>query len=231
MAELEAAGYLDAAPHQRRPRAHGPRLPAVRRVDRDAGAAGAGRAADDPPPVRPGGVRQRAVVPPRGGHAGRPDPRRRPGHAGQAGGRPAAPRRPRRERRPAGQPRPRAGRGAGQAGAAARSTVVAHQADLDAAALRLNAAHRSAAPARQLARQLPDWPLETDADRLAGSAPWHAHPWRPISEFDASAVEDVFSEGLLNVMAAPEFSESEKLRRVFARPPGPRVPGRRWCTA
>lgn len=37
-----------------------------------------------------------------------------------------------------------------------------------------------------------------------------------MREFDASGVEDVFSEGLLNVMEAPEFSQSEKLRRVFA---------------
>ena len=39
---------------------------------------------------------------------------------------------------------------------------------------------------------------------------------RQMREFDASAVEDVFSEGLLNVMAAPEFARSEKLRRVFS---------------
>jgi heat-inducible transcriptional repressor len=37
-----------------------------------------------------------------------------------------------------------------------------------------------------------------------------------VRDFDASAVEDVFSEGLLNVMEAPEFARSEKLRRVFA---------------
>ena len=37
-----------------------------------------------------------------------------------------------------------------------------------------------------------------------------------MREFDAAAVEDVFSDGLLNVMEAPEFSQSEKLRRVFA---------------
>ena len=29
-------------------------------------------------------------------------------------------------------------------------------------------------------------------------------------------MEDVFSEGLLNVMEAPEFARSEKLRRVFS---------------
>jgi heat-inducible transcriptional repressor len=38
---------------------------------------------------------------------------------------------------------------------------------------------------------------------------------RVMREFDAAAVEDVFSEGLLNVMDAPEFARSEKLRRVF----------------
>jgi heat-inducible transcriptional repressor len=38
---------------------------------------------------------------------------------------------------------------------------------------------------------------------------------RMVHEFDASAVDDVFSEGLLNVMEAPEFARSEKLRRVF----------------
>jgi heat-inducible transcriptional repressor len=38
---------------------------------------------------------------------------------------------------------------------------------------------------------------------------------RLMREFDAAAVEDVFSDGLLNVMAAPEFSQSGKLRRVF----------------
>lgn len=39
---------------------------------------------------------------------------------------------------------------------------------------------------------------------------------RMMREFDAATVEDVFSDGLLNVMEAPEFSQSEKLRRVFA---------------
>ena len=38
----------------------------------------------------------------------------------------------------------------------------------------------------------------------------------PSSEFDAAAIEELFSDGLLNVMAAPEFAQSEKLRRVFA---------------
>jgi heat-inducible transcriptional repressor len=50
-------------------------------------------------------------------------------------------------------------------------------------------------------------------DRLVRSAAERA--LAVMREFDSSAVEDVFSEGLLNVMAAPEFSQSEKLRRVF----------------
>jgi heat-inducible transcriptional repressor len=39
---------------------------------------------------------------------------------------------------------------------------------------------------------------------------------RALYEFDGAAIEELFSDGLLNVMAAPEFAESEKLRRVFA---------------
>ena len=36
-----------------------------------------------------------------------------------------------------------------------------------------------------------------------------------LREYDAAVVEDVYSDGLLNVMAAPEFAEADKLRRVF----------------
>ena len=39
---------------------------------------------------------------------------------------------------------------------------------------------------------------------------------RALHEFDGAATEELFSDGLLNVMAAPEFAQSEKLRRVFA---------------
>ena len=39
---------------------------------------------------------------------------------------------------------------------------------------------------------------------------------RALHEFDTAAIEELFSDGLLNVMAAPEFAQSEKLRRVFA---------------
>lgn len=37
-----------------------------------------------------------------------------------------------------------------------------------------------------------------------------------IRDYDATAIEEVFSDGLLHVMEAPEFDRSEKLRRVFA---------------
>ena len=37
-----------------------------------------------------------------------------------------------------------------------------------------------------------------------------------VKEYDGAAIEEVFSDGLLNVMAAPEFAQSDKLRRVFS---------------
>jgi heat-inducible transcriptional repressor len=36
-----------------------------------------------------------------------------------------------------------------------------------------------------------------------------------VRDYDASPIEEVFSEGLLHVMDAPEFDRSEKLRRIF----------------
>jgi heat-inducible transcriptional repressor len=39
---------------------------------------------------------------------------------------------------------------------------------------------------------------------------------RSMTEFDAALIDDLFSDGLLNVMAAPEFDRSEKVRQVFA---------------
>jgi heat-inducible transcriptional repressor len=38
---------------------------------------------------------------------------------------------------------------------------------------------------------------------------------RLLADYDRAAVEEVFSDGLLNVMGAPEFAHSDKLRRVF----------------
>ena len=83
---------------------------------------------------------------------------------------------------------------------------------LDEAARRLNAwlAGRTAA---ELEPMLSGLPLETDADRLVARAAGRIV--RAMREFDAIAVEDVFSEGLLNVMEEPEFAQTEKLRRVF----------------
>jgi heat-inducible transcriptional repressor len=37
-----------------------------------------------------------------------------------------------------------------------------------------------------------------------------------LREYDNDAIEEVFSDGLLNVMEAPEFAQSDKLRRVFS---------------
>jgi len=39
---------------------------------------------------------------------------------------------------------------------------------------------------------------------------------RTLGDYDGEAVEEVFSDGLLNVMGAPEFAQSDKLRRVFS---------------
>jgi heat-inducible transcriptional repressor len=38
---------------------------------------------------------------------------------------------------------------------------------------------------------------------------------RVLEEYDRATVEEVFSDGLLNVLGAPEFAHSEKVRRVF----------------
>jgi heat-inducible transcriptional repressor len=37
-----------------------------------------------------------------------------------------------------------------------------------------------------------------------------------VRDYDSALIEEVFSDGLLHVMAAPEFDRSDKLRRVFA---------------
>jgi len=39
---------------------------------------------------------------------------------------------------------------------------------------------------------------------------------RILRDYDAAAVEEVFSDGLLNVMEAPEFAQSDKLRQIFS---------------
>ena len=84
-------GSADASPHLGRARADRRRLPLLRPGPRRRVVAAAGRAAHDPPSVRPGRVRQRALVPPGREHAGGQHRHRRPGHDGQGrgGARPA----------------------------------------------------------------------------------------------------------------------------------------------
>lgn len=90
------------------------------------------------------------------------------------------------------------------------------QADLDAISQRLNArlAGRSAREVDAYRDELHALPAEVAPDALEVQAVERIA--RLVQEFDASTVEDVFSEGLLNVMEEPEFARSEKLRRVFA---------------
>jgi len=65
--------------------------------------------------------------------------------------------------------------------------------------------------------------VEAALARLDGDAPHAAlllrigdRIVRILREYDTAAVEEVFSDGLLNVMGAPEFAHSDKLRRVFS---------------
>ena len=215
LAELEAAGLLTHPHTSRRPRPDRRRLPLLRRVDRRRRAAAGRRAADDPPPVRPGRVRQRALVPPR-----RHDPRRAHPSAGLAT--PAKPRAAhirridlvainermaslilvlregaikqalvtldeRRRDRPAdAQP---------------RSPALLNERLVD-----VTAPARRGAPRRARRRR----PRRARSPRRVGE-----RIVRILREYDAAAVEEVFSDGLLNVMEAPEFAQSDKLRRVF----------------
>jgi heat-inducible transcriptional repressor len=87
------------------------------------------------------------------------------------------------------------------------------QAELDEVVSRLNA-RLGGLSARQVARLALSPAGDTPTDRLYTTVV--ARIARILAEFDAAVVEDVFSEGLLNVMEAPEFAESEKLRRVFS---------------
>ncbi len=86
------------------------------------------------------------------------------------------------------------------------------QEELDDVARLLNAQLGSAS-ARQVLRRLETLQANPDVPPLMLRVCQRIE--RIMREFDAAAVEDVFSDGLLNVMAQPEFNESEKLRRVF----------------
>ena len=176
----------------------------------------AGRAADDPPPVRPGRVRQRALVPPRGHDARQRHPLGRPGHAGQAAVRAHPPDRPRRHQRADGEPDPRPARGRHQAGADhARRTTTASTSRRSTAV----------AGAAQRAARGPDRDQRRGAPRARSATPTAVDALarrvgerivRIVRDYDAEAIEEVFSDGLLNVMDAPEFAQSDKLRRVFS---------------
>jgi heat-inducible transcriptional repressor len=86
------------------------------------------------------------------------------------------------------------------------------QDELDDIARLLNA-QLSGLSAAQVARRLAVLEASAELPRLMLRVCQRIE--RMMREFDAAAVEDVFSDGLLNVMSQPEFSESEKLRRVF----------------
>ena len=58
-------------------------------------------------------------------------------------------------------------------------------------------------------------PPDAEDDPIAAIAPRRVGERivKVLREYDAAAVEEVFSDGLLNVMEAPEFAQSDKLRR------------------
>jgi heat-inducible transcriptional repressor len=88
------------------------------------------------------------------------------------------------------------------------------QADLDGVARRLDGMLRG-----KTTREV-DAVLAAQLAQPGGAEPILSQALERISrlmhEFDSAAVEEVFSEGLLNVMAEPEFERSERLRRVFS---------------
>jgi heat-inducible transcriptional repressor len=87
------------------------------------------------------------------------------------------------------------------------------QARLNATATLLNerltdrTATQAARELRRLGRSLPE-------ERIAAIV--GERILRTLEDYDAAAIEEVFSDGLLNVMEAPEFAQSDKLRRVFS---------------
>ena len=92
-------------------------------------------------------------------------------------------------------------------------TVAAEQEDLTRAAVILDGimAGRTAADAeRALGRIDASGPIGSLVE-LVGQRVLAA-----VRDYDASPIEEVFSDGLLHVMDAPEFDRSEKLRRIFA---------------
>ncbi len=82
-----------------------------------------------------------------------------------------------------------------------------------AVAQRLNTVFENAT-AGEIAARLQRFALDDPADVLARRVAERLVA--TMREFDAAKIEELFSDGLLNVMEAPEFAQSEKLRRVFS---------------
>jgi heat-inducible transcriptional repressor len=71
--------------------------------------------------------------------------------------------------------------------------------------------------AAQIERRLATFAAAPEEDEVAAMArAIGARVLRTLREFDAAKIEEVFSDGLLNVLAAPEFAQSDKVRRVFS---------------
>lgn len=90
------------------------------------------------------------------------------------------------------------------------------EADLAEATRRLNAscAGLTAADVAERLRWFESAPADDPVFVLVRRAGERA--LRMVREFDGAALDQLFSDGLLNVMAAPEFASSEKVRRVFS---------------
>jgi heat-inducible transcriptional repressor len=87
--------------------------------------------------------------------------------------------------------------------------------ELGEAAARLNRScmNLTAADLAERLRWFEDAPTDDPVFALVRRAGDRA--LRILREFDAATVEQLFSDGLLHVMAEPEFAASEKLRSVF----------------
>ncbi len=86
------------------------------------------------------------------------------------------------------------------------------QGELDDVSRLLNE-HLDGLSARQVAHRVEALEGDREAPGLALRVAQRVA--RILHETDGATVEDIFSDGLLNVMNEPEFTQSEKLRRVF----------------
>ncbi len=90
------------------------------------------------------------------------------------------------------------------------------EADLEEATRRLNQSctNRTAPDVAERLRWFDEAPADDVVFTLVRRAGERA--LRILRDFDGAGVEALFSDGLLNVMAAPEFASSDKVRAVFA---------------